>query len=593
MKKYLIPLLTLLIFVAMGCQKELSFEQGNQQAKGSLQEAGGDCLPQTVNGAYIAGTALASTNTIQVTVNVTRPGRYEILTDTVNGYFFRGVGLFALPGANLATLIGNGTPFVARTDNFTVRFDTTVCNIAVDVLPAGTGPAVFTLVNGGTPPNCASAIVAGTYANGAALGASNYVDITVNVTTTGTYPAITATGGGMTFTKAAGAFTATGNQTLRLMGSGTPTTNGANTITFAAPFASCNFTVTVASQATFTANCGTATANGTYTAGTALTTTNTITIPVTVTTGGAYNVTASVNGMTFSGSGTLTTATTSITLNGSGTPTTATGSPFNLSVLSCNIPITVQPGTGGAAVFTVDCITASPDGLYEQGTQLNASNTVDITVNVTTPGTYTITTTAINGMTFTKSGTFASTGATTITLVGSGTPTAAGTFNVSVPGTPSCTFPLIVDAPLPAYTWQFNVTNAPATTYRGENDDVLLIPSPPPAPGVTFAIQGSNAIGSDLLIISLVDFSGTINNGETYSTSAIASNSAVFSYDLPAPLVDTYEANPTVTGAAITFTVTSHNTATKTITGTFSGTAKNSAGQTINITGGTFTGTYP
>lgn len=340
MKKYFIPLLSLLVFTVFGCQKEFSEEQGNIPAEGSLQEVGGDCLPKTVNGAYVVGTPLASGNTIQVTVNVTKMGRYEIITDTVNGYYFRGAGLFTVLGANQVTLLGNGTPFVSRTDNFIVSFDSTFCNLQVDVLPAGSGPATFTLVNGGTPANCASAVVAGTYANGSVLGASNYVDITVNVTAVGSYT-ISATGGGMTFAKT-GAFTTTGNQTVRLQGTGTPTTAGANTITFAAPLSACNFTVTVDAPAAFTATCGGATVNGTCTAGTALTTSNTITIPVTVTTAGAYNITASINGMTFSGSGTLTTTSTSITLNGSGTPT-ASGT-HNLSVLSCTIPIVVQPG---------------------------------------------------------------------------------------------------------------------------------------------------------------------------------------------------------------------------------------------------------
>ncbi len=346
MKKHFIYLLAVLIIAFVGCQKELSEEQGNVQAEGSLQAVTGDCLPKTVNGAYVVGTALTTANTIQVSVNVTKTGRYEVLTDTVNGIYFRSSGIFTVAGANLVTLRGNGTPFAAGTSNFTVVFDSTVCNIQVDVLAAGSGPASFTLVSGGTPSNCASAVISGTYVNGAALnGATNYVDVTVNVATAGSYTAITATGGGMTFTKSAGVFTATGNQTIRLVGSGTPTTAGANTVTFAAPFVGCNFTVTVDAPAAYTINCTGATPNGTYTSGTALTAANTITLPITVTTAGSYSITASVNGMTFSNSGTLTATTTSITLNGSGTPTTSTGSPFSLTVGACSIPITVANGT--------------------------------------------------------------------------------------------------------------------------------------------------------------------------------------------------------------------------------------------------------
>jgi hypothetical protein len=487
MKKHFIYIVALVAIVFAGCQKELSDEQGNVLAQGSLQAVTGDCLPKIINGAYIASTALAGANTIQVTVNVTQTGRYEILTDTVNGYFFRGSGIFTVAGANLVTLRGTGTPFAAGTNNFTVAFDSTFCNIAVDVLPAGSGPASFTLVSGGTPSNCASAVVNGTYVNGAALNASNYVDITVNVTSIGTYTAITATGGGMIFTKVGGIFSTTGNQTIRLIGTGTPNSAGANTVTFGAPFASCNFTVTVDAPAAYSITCGGATPNGTYTAGTALTAANTITLPINVTAAGSYSITASVNGMIFSNSGTLTTATTSITLNGSGTPTTAIGSPFSLTVGSCTIPITV----------------------------------------------------------------------------------------------------------LPAILWKFSVTNAPATNYQGITTLVALGPAPAPLPGSLFTYTGTSIAPTDILTIGLNDASGTITNGEIYSTSALVGNVAGFRYDLtPAGTGDVYKADPSQGGVNMTFTVATHDITTRTITGTFNGTAKNNALQTISITNGEFKGTY-
>ena len=65
------------------------------------------------------------------------------------------------------------------------------------------------------------------------------------------------------------------------------------------------------------------------------------------------------------------------------------------------------------------------------GTALGASNTVVLNVNITTAGSYNITTTAVNGMTFTWSGTLAL-GNQTITLTGSGTPTTAGANVIAV-----------------------------------------------------------------------------------------------------------------------------------------------------------------
>ena len=186
MKKQVLYWLAAVLIVIIGCQKEVSFELGDRPAQGSLQsDVTGDCLPKSVNGVYVATTPLVSaTNTITVQVNITRAGTYTITTDTVNGYFFRATGLFTTLGATNVTLRSNGTPFVAGVDNFVVRFDGTICDIAVTVLPAGSGgPAVFTL--NGAPATCTGAVVAGTYATLTPLNATNTVTINVMVTTIG------------------------------------------------------------------------------------------------------------------------------------------------------------------------------------------------------------------------------------------------------------------------------------------------------------------------------------------------------------------------------------------------------------------------
>jgi hypothetical protein len=128
---------------------------------------------------------------------------------------------------------------------------------------------------------------------------------------------------------------------------------------------------------------------------------------------------------------------------------------FSLLVLfalnSCEKEVSVENGvdvTGGSqsgtAVYTLDgapllCVTPIINGDYVVGTPLNNTNTVVITVNVGSAGTYLISTGLINGIQFTGSGTFPGTGAQAITLFGSGTPIAAGT-NTFVPGTSGCSF---------------------------------------------------------------------------------------------------------------------------------------------------------
>lgn len=353
MKKHFIYFLAFCLLVVIGCQKELSFESSNAPAKGSLQaDVSGDCLPKTVNGVYVAVKPLvADSNTIMVSVNVVTTGSYVITTDTVNGYFFRATGVFTSPGINSVTLRAVGTPFASGINNFRVAFDSTVCDIQVSVLPAGSGgPAAFTLVNGGIPPNCATAVVNGTYTKDVAVTTSNSVDISVNVTAIGTYT-ITATGGGLTFTKT-GVFIATGAQVVNLPATGTPTTTGANTITFAAPFASCNFTINVTGPATGTLSgapttCTPSTVSGIYIVGNTLTASNKVQIEVNITVAGSYNIsTTTVAGFSFAGSGTLSVGNNQlIELAGTGSPTTAGSQVFTVTfgASTCTFTVNVLP----------------------------------------------------------------------------------------------------------------------------------------------------------------------------------------------------------------------------------------------------------
>ena len=247
MKKHLVYLLAIIVVIISACQKEVSFEAGKNASHGNLQsDATGDCLPKTVNGAYVANTALApATNTITVDVDVTKPGSYVVASDTVNGYFFRTTGTFAATGINTVTLKGNGTPIAAGTNNFVISYDSSICDIAVTVLPAGAGgPAAFTL--GGSPGACTSFSVAGAYVQNTVLTSSNTVQITVNVTTIGTYSITTNTVDGFSFA-ASGSFSTVGVQNVTLTGTGTPTNTGPQTFMVTAGTNSCTFQVTVVS----------------------------------------------------------------------------------------------------------------------------------------------------------------------------------------------------------------------------------------------------------------------------------------------------------------------------------------------------------
>lgn len=597
MKKYSTGLLALLLVLIMGCKKEKSFEVGNNPSKGSLQsDVTGDCLPKTVNGNYVAGTPVVpATNTITVSVDVTKTGIYTIYTDTVNGYFFRGTGIFTKTGVTAVTLRSNGTPLVTGVNNFVVNYDSTICDIAVTV--TNTPPAVFTLE--GSPGNCTGAVVNGSYATANALNFTNTVKINVNVTTAGTY-SITTTKNGMTFS-ATGVFTATGVQPVTLIGSGTPTGNGNNIIPITIGTTTCNFTVPVGTPAVgflggTPGSCTPVSISGTYTAGTPLVgASNTVQIQVNVTTLGVYSIaTNTVNGISFAASGSFTVlGAQALTLNGSGTPTAGGTQNFivTFGTSGCNFNLPVN-GPAGAAVFSANCALSTANGTYQAGTPLTAANTITLQVAVTTAGTYNITTGPINGMTFSGTGsvTLAS---TTITLTGSGTPVTATTSNIPMPVTPACNVPVTVNPAAATIDWKFNIGT---TLYQGQSSllDITYITTTPPFSILDYL--GDNVAG-DECSFTLIDLAGGITANEQYaSTSTGTTNAGAFYFFDMANTID-LTAEPAIPPAAavgnMVFIITSHSIATKTIIGTFSGTAFDAVSNTTKtITNGNFTAKY-
>lgn len=250
MRRNLSFALVLLLIGIFSCKKEESLENSKTgTSSGSLQaDATNECLPKTVQGVYVAGVSLGSTNFIEVDIDVDLIGSYFITTDTINGYYFSGSGNFSATGINTVKLSGKGKPLAQGGDFFTVDFDSTSCNVAVTVLPATAGaPAVFTLQTSGT--NCMDASVSGDYTKGVVLNSTNKVTVKVNVTTIGSYSISTTATNGMTFS-ASGAFSTTGVQTVTLTGFGTPVNSGAISIPLTVGSTTCSFPVTVNATAT-------------------------------------------------------------------------------------------------------------------------------------------------------------------------------------------------------------------------------------------------------------------------------------------------------------------------------------------------------
>lgn len=79
-----------------------------------------------------------------------------------------------------------------------------------------------------------------------------------------------------------------------------------------------------------------------------------------------------------------------------------------------------------------DCLSKAVSGTYTAAKALNDSNYIDVTVDVTEGGKYTVYTDTLNGYFFRASGTFTTTGSNTVRLKGFGSPGTAGTNDFTV-----------------------------------------------------------------------------------------------------------------------------------------------------------------
>ncbi|RYF91951.1 MAG: hypothetical protein EOO03_00015 [Chitinophagaceae bacterium] len=328
-RKYAVIALSLLMLAS--CEKEYSLENAVGTAVGSLKsDAFGDCLPSSVAGIYKADSTLGTGNYMDVQLELTTGGAYTIVTDTINGYYFKGTGA-AAAGLQTVRLRGFGKPVAAGINEFRIAFGTSECFLSVTVLNNAATVSDYTLV--GSPGVCTGAVASGTYVKDVPLNSSNTLTVSVNVTSLGLYAIGGASANGMIFT-AAGTFTTLGLQSVTLNGSGTPSSAGATAVTVGGPAGTCLFGIVVAptagTPAVFTlggdpGNCTGFVLSGTYQVGQATSGSNTATFDVVVTTPGTYVISsASINGVTFLATGTFATAGTQpVTLTAFGTPIAA------------------------------------------------------------------------------------------------------------------------------------------------------------------------------------------------------------------------------------------------------------------------------
>lgn len=112
-----------------------------QSASGSLWDSTGNCLPDTVVGTFYNGVTPGSdTAYVEIQVNVTQTGSYNITTEFENGFEFADSGFFSNTGLNTIRLKPIGTPILNTGTTFNVSFDSSFCSFTVNVQDStGTG----------------------------------------------------------------------------------------------------------------------------------------------------------------------------------------------------------------------------------------------------------------------------------------------------------------------------------------------------------------------------------------------------------------------------------------------------------------------
>lgn len=224
------------IIMLVSCAKEYSYEGGfSIYAKGSLQDSVNNCMGITVSGNYAKGAVFDSTNYIVVKANITHIGKYKIITDTVNGYYFIDTGTIKNLGLQSFVLHAYGSPLAETAANFTVHFDSSNCHFTV---PVGAANYMFN-----APTNsCPNIIVNGVYRVWATLNPTDTINVPIKVITPGTYTIQTPLVNGMQFS-ASGIFLNTGNYTVVLNGSGKPLSRGITKMPLTVRNVNCSFDI--------------------------------------------------------------------------------------------------------------------------------------------------------------------------------------------------------------------------------------------------------------------------------------------------------------------------------------------------------------
>jgi len=118
--KNLFRLLVILPVFFSGCTK---MSTGNNSVVLAVYTIGTgiNCTAASISGRYVADTALTSSNTVSITVDVKIVGPFWIATNMVNGISFSQISTFTTTGLQTVVLNGSGTPDSIGASVFTLK----------------------------------------------------------------------------------------------------------------------------------------------------------------------------------------------------------------------------------------------------------------------------------------------------------------------------------------------------------------------------------------------------------------------------------------------------------------------------------------
>lgn len=279
-----------------------------------------ECNLITVEGEYMIGQVLRDTHKMILEVNVTSTGYWSIATNTINGYSFRGSGMFDAPGVQQIVLLGTGTPLTAGTNLFglTTNSDSATRMSCTDIS--------ITVKNIRYTVDCSTVSFTGVYKQDEPVTASHTAKLSVNITATGETLIKTNTVNGVYFTSGPLSFDQLGTREVVLTAVGTPLAAGTYQYlleTANGMEATCPFNLEVIAQpVSYTMSCQSVTTYGTFAPGVPMDATNRMMLSVDVQYPGPYTIsTNTVNGVTFSATGTFDNiGTQNVVLLATGTP---------------------------------------------------------------------------------------------------------------------------------------------------------------------------------------------------------------------------------------------------------------------------------